>query len=100
MTSHTTAAGARTARRNHFDGGEIEFVANNMDCHTRAYVIKTRRAAQARARSKRLDRETRAKFAVLADKMGAALRDKPRGWFDSSCDYHDRRAAIAKTGGA
>ena len=78
-------------RFGNFDGGEIRFVAENMDCHTRVYVEAARQAALRRARSSRLNRGARKEFASLAEKMKHALETWPRGKFDSAVDCLDRR---------
>jgi hypothetical protein len=65
-----------------FDVGEIEFVADNMDCHTRDYVVAARRAAMRRARMKGWSEHARERMRRASEKMGAALREWPAGRFD------------------
>ena len=71
-------------KRQKFDVGEIEFVAANMNCITRDYVIKTRRAAMARSRRKDWPAEARKRMSEAADKMKQALDTWPAGRFDSA----------------
>ena len=69
--------------RNRFDRGEIEFVAENMEVHTREYVIATRQAALRRARDRRWSGEPAEAMRKAADTMGDAIKTWPRGRFDS-----------------
>lgn len=78
---------AETDRRGRFDVGEIEFVTANMECITRDYVIRTRRAAMARARRKDWPIEARERMREAADRMKQALETWPAGKFDSA--IHD-----------
>lgn len=70
-------------RFGNFDVGEILFVAENMDCHTRVYVEAARDAARRRAK-----KSPECKSA--AETMTTALKTQPPEWFDSAVDWHDR----------
>lgn len=77
-------------RRFKFDVGEIEFVAANLDCHTRHYIVAARRAAMARARRRWWPDEARDRMRRAASAMKKALDEWPIGQFDSSMPNTDK----------
>lgn len=76
-----------------FDAGEIEFVADNMDACTRAYVVAAHRAAMARARRKSWPDDARGRMRNAAEKMKKALDTWPKGHFDMKIPNADDQRA-------